>query len=589
MKNCKRNLTLALCLAIAVICAVSFVACDYSADSDVATEKGGYFVTIDINPSVELVVDANDNVLSAGGANRDAQVMLFQEDGIVGVNVNVAVENVAELAVRYGYLSQETSSVDIDVVTERTDGQAIAQNICARFVDSVANADCDISVNVTCDSLLTIAKELEALKAQYPDQKRIADMSESEYRLVKRVTEADSSIDLESALALSFDDLLEKVKSIHNGAVGKYGADYKRDVENAQFAYDSAKQTLNAGLYVAYFAAKAISTRNFDEKIAYAQRATYALEYLSAKSYELALSNCLACLDSFKSSPVYELTPQEMQDIATALGVDVATLEEHTRANESDGEYLVENNSLDAYINFLFRNADGQGKEQLAAAYDSVCEMLASHLDNKTVKDARAIVGQVFENTKNSLPTDVLLLSFVGGFIDVDDTILLFEPQDLDLSDRQALVNAIDELRAQADSAFEKMAITPQEYEELQNCAFAKDVKDKLNEAWNELNEKIEDAKSGAQQLLSEEKAQRDNERDWQKNPADRDDWNPSDKIDDERDDEEKDKDKSDLFDDDFFGFGGYDDNNFGGQDDFDGHDCNGFDGNDIQPPSPMP
>lgn len=577
MKNCRRNLTLALCLAIAVICAVSFVACDYSADSDVATEKGGYFVTIDINPSVELVVDANDNVLSAGGANRDAQVMLYQEDGIVGVNVNVAVENIAELAVRYGYLSKEASSVDIDVVTKRTDGQAIAQNICARFVGSVANADCDITVNVTCDSLLTIAKELEALKAQYPDQKRIADMSESEYRLVKRVTEADSSIDLESALALSFDDLLEKVKSIHNGAEGKYGADYKRVVENAQFAYDSTKQTLNAGLYVAYFAAKAISTRNFDEKIAYAQRTTYALEYLSAKSYELALSNCLACLDSFTSSPVYELTPQEMQDIATALGVDVATLEEHTRANESDGEYLVENNNLDAYINFLFRNADGQGKEQLAAAYDSVCETLASHLDNKTVKDARAIVGQVFENTKNSLPTDVLLLSFVGGFIDVDDTILLFEPQDLDLSDRQALVNAIDELRAQADSAFEKMAITPQEYEELQNCAFAKDVKDKLNEAWNELNEKIEDAKSGAQQLLSEEKALRENDRDWNKKTDD-----------DERDDEEKDKDKSDLFDDDFFGFGGYDDNDFGGQDYFDGHDGNGFDGHDIQPPPPM-
>lgn len=564
MKNCRKNLTLALCLAIAVICAVSFVACDYSEDSDVVAEKGGYFVTIDINPSIELVVDANDNVLSAGGANRDAQVMLFQEDGIVGVNVNVAVENVAELAVRYGYLSKEASSVDIDVVTERTDGQAIAQNICDRFVGSVANADCDITVNVTCDSLLTIAKELEALKAQYPDQKRIADMSESEYRLVKRVTEGDSSIDLESALTLSFDDLLEKVKTIHNGAVGKYGADYKRDVENAQFAYDSTKQTLNAGLYVAYFAAKAISTRNFDEKIAYAQRTTYALEYLSAKSYELALSNCLACLDSFTSSPVYELTQEEMKDIATALGVDVATLEEHTHANESDGEYLVENSSLDAYINFLFRNADDQGKTQLAAAYDNVCDTLASHLDNKTVKDARAIVGQVFENTRNSLPTDVLVLSFVGGFIDVDDTILLFEPQDIDLSDRQALVNAIDELRAQADSAFEKMAITPQEYEELQNCAFAKDVKDKLNEAWNELNEKIEDAKSGAQQLLSEEKALRENDRDWNKKTDD-----------DERDDEEKDKDKSDLFDDDFFGFGGYDDN------DFDGHD--------IQPPPPMP
>lgn len=578
MKNCRRNLTLALCLAIAVICAVSFVACDYSADSDVVAEKGGYFVTIDINPSIELVVDANDNVLSAGGANRDAQVMLFQEDGIVGVNVNVAVENVAELAVRYGYLSKEASSVDIDVVTERTDGQAIAQNICDRFVGSVANADCDITVNVTCDSLLTIAKELEALKAQYPDQKRIADMSESEYRLVKRVTEGDSSIDLESALTLSFDDLLEKVKSIHNGAVGKYGADYKRDVENAQFAYDSTKQTLNAGLYVAYFDAKAISTRNFDEKIAYAQRTTYALEYLSAKSYELALSNCLACLDSFTSSPVYELTQEEMKDIATALGVDVATLEEHTRANESDGEYLVENSSLDAYINFLFRNADDQGKTQLAAAYDNVRDTLASHLDNKTVKDARAIVGQVFENTRNSLPTDVLVLSFVGGFIDVDDTILLFEPQDLDLSDRQALVNAIDELRAQADSAFEKMAITPQEYEELQNCAFAKDVKDKLNEAWNELNEKIEDAKSGAQQLLSEEKALRENDRDWNKKTDD-----------DERDDEEKDKDKSDLLDDDFFGFGGYDDNDFGGQDDFDGHDGNGFDGHDIQPPPPMP
>ena len=60
--------------------------------------KGVTFVAIDINPSVELLLDKNDTVVSVYAANEDAEIMLYNSDGILGESIDDAAVRLAELA-----------------------------------------------------------------------------------------------------------------------------------------------------------------------------------------------------------------------------------------------------------------------------------------------------------------------------------------------------------------------------------------------------------------------------------------------------------------------------------------------------------
>lgn len=511
-KNIKLTICLALCLAITVFISVVLIACNSVYSPLDHSEQAGYYVAIDVNPSVELVVDAKGNVVSAGGANRDAQVLLYQEDGIVGVNVNVAVENIAELAVKYGYL-QDGQTVSVEVAGEKKGAQALEKQIGARFVNSVKSFAPEISVSVAKNPSLTLSEELEQLKAQYPDDEKIDSLNDVEYRLVKRVLENDPTMSLEDALSLNFEQTLAKVKALHSGAIGKYGTAYKRLTDSANYTYDCAKQTLDDGLYVTYFANNAIKAVDIKDKLSYAQRTMDALTYLAANSYKLALEYYKSCFDFFRVEPVYELTAEEIDQIATAFNVSYAELFARIRATKKNDVYVVERVNLNSFVDFLFRNADKDGKVQIKAAFEQLGEAITSKKDYKTLLQAAETINNVFDTTKNSITQEVLnafasLVSF-GTKFDVDATINACKPVDLDLHNASDVSNAIAQLDKRAKDAFTAMAITDDEIAQINQSTFAKLAKSKLNDAWNTLNSIVENAKLEVQRLFSQEKENR--------------------------------------------------------------------------------
>ncbi len=74
------------------------------------------YVTVDINPSLELAVDARGKVLAANPLNADAQGLL-RGVNLVGMTVADAVTRITELALEQGYLqSQRTNAVLISTV-----------------------------------------------------------------------------------------------------------------------------------------------------------------------------------------------------------------------------------------------------------------------------------------------------------------------------------------------------------------------------------------------------------------------------------------------------------------------------------------
>ena len=103
----------------AIVCAFAMclplAACSDKRDDGAAVS----FVGIDINPSIELTLDAKNKVISVSGANEDGQVLLYGESGIIGESAEKAVEKITKLAVSLGYLDEDNSVVLTNVTSAK--------------------------------------------------------------------------------------------------------------------------------------------------------------------------------------------------------------------------------------------------------------------------------------------------------------------------------------------------------------------------------------------------------------------------------------------------------------------------------------
>lgn len=103
---------------LGVLCAAVFafsaVGCGEGDEGKAAT-----FVSLDVNPSVELTVDGKNKVVSVYGENEDGKVLLYDNgnivSGIVGEDVEKAVAKITDLAVEYGFLSEDNKVVNTSV------------------------------------------------------------------------------------------------------------------------------------------------------------------------------------------------------------------------------------------------------------------------------------------------------------------------------------------------------------------------------------------------------------------------------------------------------------------------------------------
>lgn len=101
MKN-KLSKILAASLSGAMVVSLA-AACGNGGKDEV---KAVSYVGIDVNPSVSLVLDKNDTVLSVlAGPTRTRQVLLYGEN-LVGMSADEAAKKIAELSVELGYLNE---------------------------------------------------------------------------------------------------------------------------------------------------------------------------------------------------------------------------------------------------------------------------------------------------------------------------------------------------------------------------------------------------------------------------------------------------------------------------------------------------
>lgn len=158
-------------------------------------------VAIDINPSIELVVE-NDIVVAANPKNEDGEVLLFELE-IVGLNVEVAVEAIIDRAIELGYIDVD-SEENIVYVTTLCENEKQGEKLQERLRLHINNAFVNRGVFGVAARHQVMAEMIaEAQELEVPV---------GLLRLAKIALEAHPEMTLEELLAMQPHDLMQLIK-----------------------------------------------------------------------------------------------------------------------------------------------------------------------------------------------------------------------------------------------------------------------------------------------------------------------------------------------------------------------------------------
>lgn len=485
---------LALCALTCVgALSVSLVACDNKNSSEAAS-----FVSLDINPSIELTLDKNDKVISVYGANEDAQVLLYGEEGIIGMSVESAVSKITELSIELGYINEDNKVIQTSV-SASTNTEALQNKINAQINSTATSLDMQVSCSIA--DAYSLLRKLENVKAQYPDNEKIQALTPQQLKLVISASEA-GDITIEAAVQLNTQQLVKMITEAHKNAEQFATEAYIKAKTTAYDAYDKAVGAAVDGIYTSYYMAH------------HPMNAYYGLAYHGYKTSARGLNALADTLDFIEDVCDYPLDEAQISAIAQALGLG----ENVDALKNANGEITVK--SVEAYADKLFKNS------QASAELEAMKAELTTALSNTE----NAIQQKINELSKEYEPqinainaTITTALNGLEAFIPAG---ILPQVQQIktDLTDISAEIAAIvadgkitsDEVRKMAVKLEEKSAasletiqkdLTEEELEEIK--AIQQTAVDRLADEKAKFDNALTQAEQTAKQYLQQMKEER--------------------------------------------------------------------------------
>jgi hypothetical protein len=176
------------------------------------------YITIDINPSIEIETDSSDNIVNVRGLNPEAIVMLDHEtEKLTGKNVFSGIVDILTLAADTMYLDPARTNNDI-VISAVNDNQD-HEDLVFEKLSEKANGfyqEKGLKGNIT----------RVAVNAELREEARQLDMSAGKLAKIKEAMNAKPELTLEKAKEMPVRDLNNIIKN------------YSKATEDFQNAYD---------------------------------------------------------------------------------------------------------------------------------------------------------------------------------------------------------------------------------------------------------------------------------------------------------------------------------------------------------------
>mgnify|MGYP001108334045 CR=1 FL=1 len=247
---------LSLCAAFALGATMfSFGGCSKAAENT--------RMTVDINPSVELMVDKDNKVVSVTALNDDAAIIL-QGTAFVGKTSDEAVKGVVEVATETGYIVKGEVEVGENNVKISVSGDTKWAK------DLYKDAEKKVNEYLESSGIKATVERVDALKTE----------------ALKQLAKHNSTYTEEEIAGMNDEQLLNVCENMHFSDIDDL---YAGRVETAQLVSEEVRQ--------AYFAAKeyeiSLATSTATKDLIYAMNSAYAVAYAG---YGIALDTYSAAI-----------------------------------------------------------------------------------------------------------------------------------------------------------------------------------------------------------------------------------------------------------------------------------------------------
>ncbi len=488
---------LATVLAVVMVCSVfAFTACDlFGGKSDDTA-----YVSLDINPAIELIVDSDNKVVSVRGENEDGQVLLYQEEGIVGVSVDVAIQKITDLAIKYGYLDENNTVVDTLVTS---DNDKFASEILGKVNTTVTATAENLGLSVTTDGqgAWSLLRQMEEVKAQFPNNQAIQKMSVQKFKLALSVSET-GEISLEAAVEMDDAELIAELQKATDKIEEFATAAYTQAKEKALALYDQVTEVASYAAYTKFYTMNTLS---------HLTTCYYGAAYQMYATAAKGIGSVCKLAELAQNVKTYPLNEEQVTAVVKALGMESAD-----PLKNSNGEITVE--SIEAYADKLFKNSPAGAeleqmktdlKEALHSAETVIKEKVSQFAEEykpqieAAVTAANALVAAVESFASkvpliNSIVTDFTdIMASISGIMD-DGTIGID-----DLKDQVVL------LETKANDYLAKIKEDLSEEEWAQVEADRQKIIDGMASAKTEMEQALNQAEQAAKDYLANLKASR--------------------------------------------------------------------------------
>jgi len=160
-------------------------------------------VSLDVNPSIQLQVNAREKVLSAQALNAEAREVLGDMD-LTGAHLNVAVNAIVGSLLQNGYLDSLSSAILISV--EDKDSQRAAR------LETALTAEVDAALQHAAAGAAILSQVVEKDKA-LETQAQSSSISVGKAAMIEKVRTINPGLTFEALSALTVEELKQLVES----------------------------------------------------------------------------------------------------------------------------------------------------------------------------------------------------------------------------------------------------------------------------------------------------------------------------------------------------------------------------------------
>ncbi len=338
----KKIITVFCAIVMCVTC-LSLIGCKKDKDGSGSSKPQAEvttFVSLDVNPEIELTVDSENKVVSVYGANEDGKVLLYEESGIVGENIETAIAKITALAVEYGFLNQENKTV-LASVSSSVEGKATEiENLIKGKMNVVAEG-LGVAVSVDMEASFSLMREFEKFKAEHPDNQLIQRLSVEKFKLAVSASET-GKVTLDVAVTMNDKELIEIVSSVHKDLVAFATDAYNKVKAEAFLIYDRTVSALVDGVYATFYQANLMK-----HPTTFWYGATYQAYKTMARGFN-DLSNLMTYVEKSCDYPINE---ELVQEVLLALDLNA---EDADKLKDGEGNVTLE--SVKSYVDILIKN-----------------------------------------------------------------------------------------------------------------------------------------------------------------------------------------------------------------------------------------